>query len=180
MFNLLPEKEKQSIVKEYSSRRLIVILAFVFVLGIVSAVSMFPSYLLSSARVKEVETQISAVRRSTIFTEATELEAKLQSTNQKIDLLMSSQKATKVEDLISEIISQKDSSIRFTGFNYKKSVDKTPGSFSVSGIARDRESLSTFVRVLQNNERFSTVNLPVSSLAKDKNAEFTLQITGSF
>lgn len=180
MFTLLPENEKKSILREYKTRRAVVICAFVFVLGVVASVSLFPSYLLSSARVKEVENQLSRVRQSAILNEADTLDKAVLQTNKKIDSLQFSTSTVFVENLFKDIASRRGDSIRLRGFQYKRGAGKDAGVLSISGVARDRESLLQFTKSLEENPSFDQINLPVSNFARDKNAEFTIEVRGKF
>ncbi len=180
MFTLLPESEKKNIMREYNTRRAVVICAFIFVLGVVASVSLFPSYLLSSARVKEVETQLSRVRESAILNEADALDKTVSQTSKKIESLQFATSTVFVENLFEDIVSRRGDSIRIRGFQYKRSAGKDSGVVSISGIARDRESLLQFTKSLEENPYFDQINLPVSNFARDKNAEFTIEVRGKF
>jgi Tfp pilus assembly protein PilN len=47
---------------------------------------------------------------------------------------------------------------------------------AVSGIAQNRDSLASFVSALRDSGSFSSVDLPVSDLAKGDNLPFSIQI----
>lgn len=49
----------------------------------------------------------------------------------------------------------------------------------LSGIASNRQSLSTFRDRLLSNENVTTVDLPISNLEKDKDIQFSITITFS-
>ena len=87
MFNLLPEIEKKHILQEYSIRRNIVFLLFLFVSGIVAIIFSLPPHLMSVYKEKEIDGQINAVRNSSLFKEAVALNKQLSDTNLKINTL---------------------------------------------------------------------------------------------
>lgn len=180
MFNLLPDSEKKSIMKEYSLRRFTVLAFFLFFLGVLASVSLFPSYILSSVKVREIEGQLSSVRQSTIFKEAESLASTLNTVNQKIIAVEPREEYVHLETLIERIAEKRGLSIRINGFKYSRGEGKNQGSIVVSGIARDRESLSAFLTALKEEEKFLEVNLPVSNFAQDRNAPFTVDIRGAF
>ncbi|OHA88148.1 MAG: hypothetical protein A2741_00810 [Candidatus Zambryskibacteria bacterium RIFCSPHIGHO2_01_FULL_43_27] len=180
MFNLLPEIEKKNIMREYILRRYVVLALFLFALGAIASISLFPSYLLSSVKVVEVEEQISSVKSSAIFKEAEALASALNLTNQKISALKPPEKYVYLGTLVSSIVEKRGGSIRLNGFKYNRGDGKNHGVITVSGIARDRESLSAFLTVLKEEEKFLEVNLPVSNFAQDRNAPFTIDIRGAF
>jgi Tfp pilus assembly protein PilN len=180
MFNLLPEAEKNKILEEYSARRIIVFAVFLCVSLCIALVSIFPSYVLSSIKLKEIQDNISSVRQFTSFQEADQLSKELSQANVKLSALQFNASSVPVEDLFSRIITRKISGVRLNGIMYKRGATKDSSVISVSGVAKDRESLSNFVTELQKEALFKNVSLPVSSFAKDSNADFTLQITGTF
>lgn len=180
MFNLLPENEKRNILQEYNFRRAIVLTAFLFVLGVIACVSLFPSFLLSSAKIIEEETQLTSIKRSNTFQEADRLNASLTETNLKIQSLKPLTNEQYIVDVIGTVIKKKNGAIRINGFLFKRGNGKDLGSLTVSGLTRDRESLSTFVRELEKDPLFTKVVLPISNFTKDRNAEFSIQINGAF
>ncbi len=181
MFNLLPETEKEKILREYNHRRLIVFLAFMSATLCMALVALFPSYILSSIKLKEVETNIAVVRQSKEFQEADKLQTVLTESNEKLSALQFGRSKVLSQDLIAQIINVKNTGIRINGLLYKKSTAKdTSSQIFINGIAQNRESLSRFVTDLQKVKIFKKVALPVSSFTKDVNAEFTISIEGDF
>jgi len=157
-----------------------VVCIFVFVLSVVASVSLFPSLLLSMGKREEVEVQLSSAREATILIEADAITKAIVLSNKKIETLQFSTSTVFVEDLFENIIEKRGNSIRLRGFQYKRSVGKDLGAISVNGIARNRESLLQFTKALEENPYFEQINLPVSNFARDKNAEFTVEIRGKF
>lgn len=180
MFNLLPENEKRNILREYNFRRAIVLTAFLFALGVIACVSLFPSFLLSSAKIIEEEAQLASIKKSDTFQEADRLNASLIETNLKIQSLKPLNNEQYIVDVIGTVIAKKNDAIRINGFLFKRGNGKDTGSLTVSGLTRDRESLSAFVRELEKEPLFTKVVLPISNFTKDRNAEFSIQINGAF
>lgn len=179
MFNLLPESEKKRILKEYRLRKTTIILSFLFATGLISFIFLIPSYMLSSSRDKEVSNRIDAVRRSTIVGEANEINASLVDTNLKIQSLKIEENEVLIKDLFDRVLSKKTDSIRIVDIQFRKK--QTDGNeIELSGIARDRESLSAFIKSLEEEDLFLNVDIPVSSFAKETNANFSVNITGKF
>jgi hypothetical protein len=177
MFNLLPEIEKKNIVNEYNTRRSIVALIFIFIVGLFSVISIIPSFILSSSRVNQVSEDILAIQQSDIFIEEPEITISLSDTNSKISTLLPEEQKIYVADIFERVISHKTSNIRINGITYRSGES---GGVAVNGIARSREELSSFVEDMRKDSLFKEVNLPVSNFAKDRNAEFTLNIIGDF
>jgi hypothetical protein len=180
MFNLLPESEKQNIVKEYALRRIVVLSVFLFAVGSVASVSLLPSYLLSRAKIQETGQEIESIKKSSTFRESGQLSDSLTKTNAKLQALGPGANDMYVEDLFAKIFSDRDVNIRIASIMYQEAAGKTPGFITMNGIAHDRESLSTFVDKLKSEPLFTQVDLPVASLAKDRNADFSIKIQGKF
>ena len=180
MFNLLPENEKKKILQEYALRRYIVILMFFFVSGIISVIVIFPSNFLSILKATEIEGQIKAVNKSSILGEAEKLNQTLKDTNLKLTALQVPSNAISIEDVLQKVLNKKTSDIKIRSFSYKKSVETGASTVVITGTASDRESLSQFVNNLGHEALFTKVNLPVSNLTKNKNPDFTIQLTGTF
>ncbi len=180
MFNLLPEEEKKIILHEYTARKAIVLLLFLFVSGIIAIIFLLPSNILSASKAAGIEKQIKNAQNSIIFKEADALNASLKNINLKLTVLSPYRSGISAEDLFAKIIEKKTLNIRIGSFVYKKALGKEQSLITISGIARDRESLSTFVQVLENEPIFTKVNLPVSNLTKNKNPDFSIEIRGTF
>ena len=180
MFNLLPEPEKKQIINEYNSRRTLIGLAFLFVVGIISIVAIFPSYVLSSSRVSEAEGTIHTMKSSSILKEEADLNASLSQSNLKLQALRPSKSEPDVASLFQSVIAVKGNSVRLIGFLFSPGSGTTKSKLSIQGIAKSRTDLSAFVDGLKKNPQFTAVDLPVSSFTKDQNADFAIEITGNF
>lgn len=179
MFNLLPEQEKKQIIEEYKARRAIITLVFIFAIGLIGVISIFPAYVLSSVKSQDVIRNIQSIRNSSIFQQETELSSKLSEANLKLLALKPPKTQGSVVSLFSSIIEHKSASIRIDGFMYAVPADGN-AKITVHGIAQGRQDLSAFVAELKKDPFFSKVDLPVSSFTKDQNADFSLEITGTF
>jgi len=180
MFNLLPQNEKQNILKEYRARRNILIAMFVFALGVISVVVLIPAYLLSTVKLNEVQDELARVSGSEAFQESDKLNKILIDTNAKLASLKVTKDQVYIADLIKNVISKRDLNIRVNGIMYKRGSAGAMSVITLAGVAHNREQLSTFVQELRSLPLFTSVDLPVSSFAKDKNAEFSIQIQGTF
>ena len=180
MFNLLPESEKRQIIDEYQTRRTVIGLIFLFVVGIISIVAIFPSFVLSSAKIFEVGETIDNLKNSSIFKEEKELNSALSEANLKLIALRPPKSDVDVATLLRSIILVKGSGVRLIGFLYTPASGTTKSKISIQGVAKSREDLAQFVDALKKDSQFTNTDLPVSSFTKNQNAEFTIDITGNF
>jgi len=151
MFNLLPPNEKRNILKEYTTRRYILIAMFSFALGVICVVSLVPSYLLSTAKIDEVNDDLARLKGSEAFRESDNLNKTLVETNAKLASLKTTKNEMYASDLISRVLVKRDLNIRISGLMYKKV--ESGGAITITGIAHDRENLSKFVGALRGRSQ---------------------------
>ena len=102
--------------------------------------------------------------------------AVLKDAQEKISLLQPSSNNLLATKIISRLIAAEPNGVKVNGISYGAGVD----GIELSGVASSRESLSLFTDNLHSQFKNATVNLPVSSFAKDRNIDFSLNIKGSF
>jgi Tfp pilus assembly protein PilN len=180
MFNLLPEPEKKQILNEYSTRRLDVALFFLFIIGLISVISIFPSFVLSSVKVTDSKRNIDAIKNSSILKEADQLNSQLSQANQKLLALRPPKQEISMSTIFQAVIADKSTNVRLSSFLLQNGTGATGDKVIVRGVARTREDLSAFVSQLKKDPLFTNVDLPVSSFAKDQNADFSITISGAF
>ncbi len=80
-----------------------------------------------------------------------------------------------VTNIIDIINKNKTSRIILTSISYSKLTAEVP-IIGVVGIARNRQSLVSFTQELERDEHIVSVDLPVSSFAKETDIPFSLNI----
>jgi len=174
MFKLLTEKDRSKLQREYALRQITTIttgLCLVFTIGIVS---LFPSYLLSSARESEALERFRIMEYVRGGNEGEDARLWLMSTNRKLALLSPKFDEDRPSVVIDNLLKDRDESIKVTVFVWKKSGDIK--ELLVSGVARDRQALIRFESDINESGHFSNVTIPVSNLARDKDIEFSLKL----
>jgi hypothetical protein len=183
MFNVLPENLKQIIRTEYKQRFWIV--SSVLVLGVELCAILFlaPSLVVSTYKEKDLLSTIAVVSSSaapsiTLPVSSDENKSRnlsIPETNQLLKIIDTELKYPKNSPYLDSILSLKMEGITIDQFSYT-STDSTHAEISLSGRSSTRESLASFVKSLKASKRFSSVDLPVSNLAKDKNIDFSISI----
>jgi hypothetical protein len=186
MINLLPTDEKKAIRTEYYWRVLTVCSAMFFLVLLVMVFSFLPTYFftisrygafLSESQSDEIQSQISQVK---------EMDMAIQETNRKIDLLKNGASSSRVKDVFWEILQSKNKGVALTAFSYDSGslVSKngnngvvSPANIQLQGVSSDRESLLAFKDALAQKKEFKTIDLPLSSLVKDTNLSFSINIS---
>lgn len=178
MTNLLPQSEQLTIQKEYKYRR-----AVVFVLMFVGAVLMSAGFLLPSLILSNIklETIGSEAKKARVENEeqskVNSSTVVLKETEEKLALLKSDDEERSVVSAISLITKNKSPNIRIKEISYESGE---MGRIVITGISKDRQSLTDFLNQMQTIAVFKSVDLPVSNFAKDKDINFSMQITGTF
>lgn len=176
MLNLLPQQEKNTLKKEYSSRRIIVWLGAVCAVLLVSLVLLIPSYFLTKMRASTTETELAQAKSSLdAQMPSKEIVDQLQAAVRHAEILKPLTKPMSVYDLM-KIFESKPREIKITSISFLQNDTGRP-TISLGGRAVDRESLTSFARTLEARVEFATVDLPVSNFVKEKNIDFSMTIT---
>lgn len=174
MSNLLPKREQTLLKKEYSLRRIIVLLfLFSAVLGI-SFVLLFPSYILSRVNKTEAAIRLQAAQRTMQTKSGDDISASVRDAKDKARALQISQKMHSVYDLV-RLFEKKSEEIKINEMYYNRSEEGVV-TLAIKGKAGTRESLTAFRRQLEAQPEFLSINLPISNFAKDRNIEFSVDI----
>jgi Tfp pilus assembly protein PilN len=175
--NLLPITEKESLKKGFKLRSVILaslILVCVFVLGIAM---LLPSYFLAMGNLsKDSSGYTSGMENSTSTKELLVLPQEI---DMKVKQLQASNSNVFVSDCFAKIIKPLPLGVRLDSISFSRGQsykEKTGVIVLVSGVATDRDSLVSYVTLLKENSSFSNVDMPVSSLAKNKNLPFSINI----
>ncbi len=178
MFNLLPKAEKDKILREYRIRLAVVVLWFIFATFILASVSVFPSYVLSSDKVKSAQRRFDTLSESVSHGRNADLDAVLADAKMQLSLLSHEPPKAFLHELMLRIVSLKTdgislSSLSFTGVGKK-------GEASIIGIAADRNALLAFSKELERAQIFEKVEVPPSNFAKNAGIEFSIRVIGGF
>ncbi len=189
MINLLPVEEKQKIQKAYRLRTAIVACAGAAVIFMINIFGLVPSYVgvLSKHETLTFQSGAAGGGGDGLGAETRALEEKITKANKNTQILLGEKDAELPRELFAEILSKKTSGTKITEISYsvpssnetasadKKGEKKMP-AIILAGIADTRESLLSFVNVLNESGMFSSVDLPISNFVKDRNLGFSINI----
>ena len=172
MFNLLPHQQRKIIYKEYNSRRIILAVNFLNLTGLIALVLLVPPFFLINLKQTAAREEIKNLEIETPELKNTAaLELSALKTTSKLKLLGDAPTLSSLS-VWEKVISHKSASIKIKSFNY---TNESAGiHVFVSGTANSREALTNFARSLQGEPDFKDVNLPVSSLTRDKDLDFSI------
>jgi len=179
MYNLLPQIQKDVLLREYRTRLVIVALFFFSLTLTVASALIIPAVLLSSQREESATRRLDALTSRTGRGDEKELEKILRESKSVLALLRHEAPKTLFHEILMSMVAVKTSRISLVNFSF---VPSGEGTFQaeVSGIAKDRTGLVAFVKALEQTGFFTAVTAPISDFAKDAHIEFSIHAAGAF
>ncbi|MDQ3089824.1 MAG: hypothetical protein M3Q24_01565 [bacterium] len=174
MFKLLTEEQRVKVQKEYSQRRIVVLLVFLCAALSMGVVGLFPAYVVSASKEKDANQRIQILNQTLSGIRAEDLSVRLQDINTKIKLFAAAPSSDRPYEYYKEIISLRSNGIALSELSYRKKDGKA--EYSLGGVASDRRALIEFQNNLNNSLFFTNVNVPISDLAKSKDIDFNLTL----
>ena len=182
--NLLPLVKKSAVRREYYKRLAVVALILFAALILISIIPITVSYIASTYEIMDLERELALVTKTNIGEGVVASMDTIKDQNSKLDTLSGSYKQGLNYDLSAVFFSIIDGKlrVRLTSLVYdkitlKKGQAKTVGHRVVlGGVADDRDSLLDFVKKLESDKRFVSIDLPVSNLIESKDIKFFITI----
>lgn len=186
MTNLLPDSERKRVLREYSVRRLIVVLVFVCLTGVITAVALLPSYMHVQGRKQALASEYAELEASAGSETSQEYARRLAHINRMISILEPRESHVPAYVLIEAVLGHRVGGISIRGMSFEqRSAEAEEDAsarqirLSIDGEAMNRGTLTAFVRSLEESEYFDRVDLPVSNFAARENIEFSMTLTGT-
>ena len=168
MFNLLPSQQKKILAREYQFRFIAVALFFLGSIGLFALVLLFPSYILSSQKQIEAERAAGILKKQMASGSKDDLATVFRLTEKQATVLNTATPVSPTYDLIDSAIRAKTSDIAIIGFIIVRNEDNSR-TLSLTGTAVNRDTLLSFVHILEQDKNFKSVTAPVSNFAESKN-----------
>jgi hypothetical protein len=173
MYKLLPEANREAIKREYALRRVVIMLVLITLALIFSILATLPSFIHIEAK-KDAATLLS---RSSGSISAASDKAELESWAASAKSALSALKPNQGEDpygLFKSVLADRPAGIKIIGLSWQR----TGGVLAVRarGLASDRQTLLAFQDILKDSPEWAEVELPVSTLAADRDIEFELTL----
>lgn len=180
MANLLPKEQQDEVRREYRLRLLVLAFLFVFFLSVWAAVLLYPSYLQSREWESIQAGRLETLKNFTALLKEYNTAEIIKSTNLRVGLILEKNEAAlKINESISHVLNEQPEGVFLTGFAYQK-PQGVLSRLVISGVSRNREILQGFADSLKKNRLFSKVDLPISTLAPDRDIPFSISIEGDF
>ena len=179
MSNLLPEKNKNRIKKEYQMRLATVALIFVFFGFTVAIIFLAPSYILLQAEFSERSRQIEEGNKAAQNAGGENYISALTDSAERIAILEKGASRTQLLGLISKIVDRKVPGVYLKSIDYVHS-DTGAAVVTIIGTAATRDILIAFKDSLAQEKLFQKVDNSISDLVQREDISFTLNIGGNF
>lgn len=173
MFYFLPEEYKKAAVAEYRQRLTIVGLGLALAFMAIGCVLALPTYAVLQTRKESAVMERDAFVHN-LKEDPEKLRAEIGSINTKIAMVKDTTSTLPVTAILERLLAQRGNGILITNISVKRGGGT--GSLSLSGIASSRDALVSFSKRLQGVPSFKDVNLPVNSLARNKDIPFSISI----
>jgi Tfp pilus assembly protein PilN len=173
MINLIPPVARKNLVREYWAR---VITVWMFLAGTASLIILLlllPTYVLIGVQIsalKQIVASSSEKSSSYDLSAAALLEA-----NRQAQLLVGTPELTPFSAYSSQLESLASGGVVLKEERFSRKGDG--GTIQISGVASTRQSLADFRDSIEADDNFTNVDLPISSLIKDRDLLFSMQIT---
>jgi len=173
MFNLLPPEQKKSIRREYHLRLATVVFSFLSFTGLVLLAFLLPSFFKINISYSDLARQKNQLEEKTPELKDVEMLTKTVSeTMKKLRILETGLDNAALSVVIEKIISIQPSGLEIKNLSF--SLKEQESKVKLTGQANTRNLLLDFVKKLGEDELFSSVDLPVSDLAKDREVKFSV------
>jgi len=172
--NLLPGTEKQALKKDLKLRFITVVLFILTSSFLIGLIMLLPSYFLTTGYFSDKYS--SSIKDDESTKEILNLPEEI---NSKLRLLQSNTGNLSATDTFSKIISQLPNEVTLNSITFLRNQNhdgKVGITVSVFGIATTRDSLVLFSTRLMQSGSFSVVDVPVSSLTKNRDLPFSVNI----
>jgi hypothetical protein len=175
MANLLPPDARTNVLYEYWTRVAVVALLTLSAVALTLAVLLLPAYVLINKQEQALTTRIDSMRaQHDAYRDAA---AAIESANTLARYIDRHDSAASFRELMRTIDDIAGNDITVTAYSFAQSDAGAVAPIKVSGVASTRTALASFRDTLRADERFANVELPIASLAADRDVPFSLTIT---
>lgn len=177
MFNLLPETEKKLLLHEYRMKLCILTGVFVFFACAIGFFSATPAYLLVELR--EADTSRNLKDLQDLSKGKEDYRKILKEVHADIAIFNAPENNLATVEIIDRILAHKQKGVQIRSFSLQRK-EGGESSVDIQGVAGTREALLSFKKNLEAEKLFTSVDLPVSHLARGSDILFNVHITGKF
>lgn len=180
MLHLLPEDHKQKVITEYRQRAFIVFSFGILLLMFLSVIFLIPAYLSSHGKYQIVERTKAGLQKSISMSENNQDADKVKDIVLSVETLKMYTLKEFPTDVYERILRNKPKGVTINHFVYTPNVSvgvtAEPTTVDLSGVSNTRAELLKFSDSLKKDKAFKSVNVPLSSFAKDRAIEYSIKL----
>lgn len=178
MFTFLKEEYKKKVVGEYRRRLLASSLVLGLLLSLILLGLALPTYisLKSQKEALIVEREVSSKKLED--SGQVEIENQVKSLRSMIASVKADAAVRPAAETLEQILLAKGAGISIGSISFERRKDGW--AISMGGVALSREALVEFSKRLEMVQSFSNIDLPVASLAKNKDIPFSIALRSKF
>ena len=178
IINVLPLEQKRELLREFWVRFVSIFCIFIAVVFIIGNFLLFPSYLFSKSKEVLAEQEFEKFNLDNPEISTKNLDDSIKDLNSQLSLLSDEQnkKQVSVTNTFDELLMSRPAGITFSQILYSEGSDGVL-SMDVYGVSTDRSALSNFKSILEKNQKYSEVILPISNFLEKTNLNFKISIT---
>lgn len=175
MINLILEKDKKRIRREYRRRLVVVSGLLSLVLFLTLAIGGGALYLVTHWRQATVAANLRAAEKGTSVAAFDRLQADLKKINEQVKILANDpQSPSPVSAIWARLIDNRRAGIVWRGLIYDRAKADAPASIALDGEAATRQQFLNFINVLKSDELFTDIEYPISSLINERDVQFVV------
>lgn len=174
MLNLLNREKRHILRREYFGRLTNVTLGVIIFCLAYYGVLLFSNSLLINFEKTVADNESKNLTNSSIQKELDDYQNRLTHVQSEYNLF--SKKIIYPTTVLAQIKEKEIPGISLNLINFQKTSEENVIKLEISGVAKDRDTLINYSSNLKTNDIFKDFNIPISSLAKNKDIPFSLSV----
>lgn len=185
MTNLLPQDIAKKQRRRFLMRGILLLSLLIFGFSAVAMLALTPPLVLIRANAAALEEEIRTLDNSLSVRQERVEREELSAAREQIDALSDVFDADReLTEALRTAIERRPDGIALERIHYSRlhteDENGERGELAVSGTAPDQDALSEYIASLEGARLFTSVDLPLSTLARVEGGTFSITITGSF
>lgn len=178
MFTFLKGEYRQRIIGEYRKRLLVLALYLIIPLLFILLVLALPLFVSLRSQNIAILSEREVYSKKMAESGQIEIENQLKNMQEMIIVLKQDIRNAPLVSVIERVLSEKNEGVKISSLSLERK--KEGWLVGLSGRAETREVMVDFSKRLETVPAFSLVDLPVSSLAKNRDISFTISFRSKF
>lgn len=173
IINVLPDKEKKILCREYWMRFFIIFFNLASLVGVFAIFLLFPSFFLSRLQEGLINEKIETFNKENIGLIENDIDKIIPDINSKLTILDKRKSEREfTEDILEKVLINRNSGITFSRILFNKEAEES--ALEINGVAKSRDDLRLFKTNLENSGNYSMVDLPISNFLEKNDLDFSI------